>query len=154
MVQVTIVFIPIQRLITQVTSNLSAMLTALKLVCERTLSPWIIAVFIFLIINHIIESLRDIAEYVRDSYHKWFHLGLSLGIRYATLKEIECTPGHHQLEDYALDMLQKWLRSAHLETGPPSCRSLAQALDCPLVREHKQAQKIQYDHQNLSTPSQ
>ena len=94
--------------------------------------------------------MREVKEYVHDLEHKWFHLGLSLGLRYPTLKNIEAS--HHQdIGDRMTDMLVKWLNGVDLETtkgvsGPRSWRSLALALDCPLVRERTVADKIQREH--------
>ena len=80
--------------------------------------------------------------------HKWFHLGLSLGLHYSTLKDIEAS---HFLgvENHMTNVLQKWLNEIDRvsERGPPSWRSLALALDCPLVREHQVARSIQDEHQ-------
>ena len=89
--------------------------------------------------------------YVHDLEHKWFHLGLSLGLRYPTLRKIEAS--HHQdVGDYMTDILVKWLNGVDLETtkgvsGPRSWRSLSLALDCPLVRERTVANKIQRENQ-------
>ena len=95
-------------------------------------------------------SVREVAGYVQDLSHKWFHLGLSLGLRYPTLKNIEASH-HHDVGDHMTDTLLKWLRGADQEAtggvrGPPSWRSLALALDCPLVKESQVARKIQRNH--------
>jgi hypothetical protein len=94
-------------------------------------------------------SLCEIAEYVHDLSYKWFHLGLSLGLRYHTLKNIEAS--HHDVGERMTDMLLKWLRGAGLETtkgvrDPPSWRSLAKALDSSLVNVHHVACKIMKEH--------
>ena len=97
------------------------------------------------------DSVREVAAYVQDLSHKWFHLGLSLGLRYPTLKNIEASH-HHDVGDHMTNMLLKWLKGVDLETtrkvrGPPSWKSLALALKCPLVREFQVAKRIQREHQ-------
>ena len=88
-----------------------------------------------------------VVELTQDLNHKWFHLGLSLGLRYPTLKSIEASH-HHDVGDHMTDMLHKWLKGIGQKTrGPPSWRSLAHALDCPLVREHVVARKIKQEYQ-------
>jgi hypothetical protein len=82
---------------------------------------------------------------------KWFHIGLSLGLCYSTLKNIEASH-HHDVGDHMTNTLKKWLKGVDLETtkrlrGPPSWRSLAQALDSPLVRGRQVSRKIQREHQ-------
>lgn len=96
-------------------------------------------------------------EYMHDLNHKWFHLGLSLGLRYPTLKNIEASPHHCDIGDYMKDTLLKWLEGVDLETtmavrGPHSWRSLALALDCPLVKESKLACRMQNITAHNSTP--
>ena len=85
---------------------------------------------------------------------KWFHLGLSLELQYSTLKNIEFYCRQHE-ENYMTNMLQKWLNGVDCvsERGPPSWRSLALALDCPLVREHQVARSIRDDHQVSLNPA-
>jgi hypothetical protein len=93
-------------------------------------------------------SVREVTGYVQDLSHKWFHLGLSLGLRYPTLKNIGASH-HHDVGDHMTDMLLKWLRGADRTErvrGPPSWRSLALALNCPLVRESQVARNIQGNH--------
>ena len=99
------------------------------------------------------DCVREVKEYVHVLNHKWFHLGLSLGLHYSTLKNIE-TSHYQDVGDHMTDMLAKWLNGVDLETtidkgvsGPRSWRSLALALDCPLVRERTAALKIQEQHQ-------
>jgi len=89
--------------------------------------------------------------YLLNLNHKWFHLGLSLGLGYHTLKNI-----HYNVDgDHMTNMLQKWLRGVDLETttegvrGALSWRALALALDSPLVREGQVACKIKKEH-NIS----
>ena len=86
------------------------------------------------------NSMKKIAEHIRDLNHKWFHLGLSLGLRYPTLKNIEASH-HHDVGDHMTDIIKSWLDGKGVR-GPPSLRSLAQALDCPLVREYAVARKV------------
>ena len=90
------------------------------------------------------ESLREVAEYVGDLNHKWFHLGLSLGLRYSTLKNIEASH-HHDVGDHMTDNIKSWLDGKGVR-GPPSWRSLALALDCPLVRGRQVAHRIEREH--------
>ena len=104
------------------------------------------------------DSLGDIAAYVHDVNHKWFHLGLSLGLRYPTLKNIEASHSHQGVEGHMTNVLQRWLRGVAIENtviassgctrGFPSWRALALALDSPLVKERQAACKIQSDHTN------
>ena len=89
------------------------------------------------------DSLGAIAAYVLDVSHKWFHLGLSLGLRYPTLKNIEASHSHEGVEGHMTSVLQRWLRGVSIENtaasgctrGVPSWRALALALDSPLVKE-------------------
>ena len=92
------------------------------------------------------ESLSAVWKCVNVLKRKWFHLGLSLGLCYHTLKNIEASH-HDDVGDHMIDMLRKWLKGVDLETtkgvrGQPSWRSLAQALDCPLVREGHVARQV------------
>jgi hypothetical protein len=96
------------------------------------------------------DSFIKIVEYVHDLSYKWFHLGLSLGLHYHTLKNIEASH-HHDVGEHMTDMLLKWLRGTGLETTegvkyPPSWRSLARALGSPLVNMHHMACKIMKEH--------
>ena len=91
------------------------------------------------------ESLGEVVEKVQDLNHKWFPLGLSLGLRYSTLKKIEASPLHYDVGDHMTDMVLKWLKDSITEV-PPSWQSLAQALNSPLVKENQLARKIQKDH--------
>ena len=100
------------------------------------------------------DSVKEVKEFVKDLEHKWFHLGLSLGLRYPTLKIIEASH-HANVGDHMTDMLAKWLNGVDPETtrgvsGPRSWRSLASALDCPLVRERTAALEIQREHLNIT----
>jgi hypothetical protein len=99
------------------------------------------------------DSMAEVACYVHDLNRKWFHLGLALGLRYPTLKNIEATY-QSDVGDYMMNMLLKWLKGIDRETterlrGPPSWKSLAQALDCPLVSENQVARKIEMNHRKL-----
>ena len=84
-----------------------------------------------------IGTLREVLEYVNSLTHKWFHLGLSLRLSYATLKGI----GHDIQRDHMTVMIQKWLGV----TGErkPTWRYLALALHCPLVKEKDVAYQIE-----------
>ena len=97
------------------------------------------------------DSIAVVRRSVHSLNHKWFHLGLSLGLSYSTLKSIEASH-HYDIGDHMTDMLQKWLEGVDEDTakefrGPSSWRSLALALDCPLVREHQVALNIKSEHE-------
>lgn len=100
--------------------------------------------------------MAGIRQYVLSLNRKWFHLGLSLGLSYSTLKNLGASPNSYDVGDLMTSMLQKWLKGVDLNTtrvrGPPSWRSLALALNCPLVGESQVARDVQRDHQNSSTP--
>lgn len=88
-----------------------------------------------------IDSLREVAGYVQDLKRKWFHLGLSLGLHYPMLKNIEAS----SVEDHITEMLTCWLKGKEV-SGSPSWMSLAQGLSSPLVRGSLEAHKIQKEH--------
>ena len=91
--------------------------------------------------------------YVHTLKHKWFHLGLSLGLHYSTLKCIEAS--HHLgIDNHITNVLHKWLNEVDCvsERGPPCWRSLALALDCPLVCECQVARSIRDEHQISLNP--
>ena len=96
------------------------------------------------LVNADSESMCEVFDYVHDLSRKWFHLGLSLGLRYPTLKNIEASH-HHDVGDHMTDIIKSWLDGKGVR-GPPSWKSLAQALNCPLVRENQLAQKIRAEH--------
>ena len=83
-------------------------------------------------------------EYVHGFSDKWFHLGLSLGLQYHTLKHIEASGHNADVGDHMMSMLQEWLNGAG---SLPNWGSLAVALESPLVREGEAAQKIRSEHQ-------
>ena len=92
------------------------------------------------------DSIREVAEYVLDLKRKWFHLGLSLGLHYFTLKDIEAS----NVEDHMTKMLAYWLDNKGVK-GSPSWMSLAQALSSPLVKGSKEAHKILTEHPHVQT---
>ena len=98
------------------------------------------------------NSVSETLNYIHTLMYKWFHLGLSLGLHYSTLKCIEAS--HHLGVENQINVLQKWLNEVDYvsERGPPSWRSLALALDCPLVREHQVACSIQDERQISLNP--
>ena len=90
------------------------------------------------------DSLKFVAEYVQDLKRKWFLFGLSLGLCYSTLKDIEASH-HHDVGDCINGVIMKWLEGKGLR-GPPSWRSLAQAMASPLTNKGPVAQKIEKEH--------
>ena len=89
------------------------------------------------------NSLNHVKYVLSSSNKMWFHLGLSLGLSYPTLTNIEANH-HYDIGDHMTDMLKEWLNGI---IHPPSWRSLAIALDCPLVREHHIALDIKSKYQ-------
>lgn len=90
------------------------------------------------------DALKPVTECVADLNHKWFHLGISLGMRYHILKNIEASSHHNDVRNHMTNMLQEWLKHVG---GPPSWRALALALESPLVKERPVARKVLREHQ-------
>ena len=87
------------------------------------------------------KCLKDILQHLGCLGHTWFYLGLSLGVPYNALKNIECN--EREVEGRMIAMLARWLQDRHVHgSGVASWRSLAMALDGCLVGERKIAQQI------------
>ena len=87
------------------------------------------------------ECLNDILQLLGDLDHTWFYLGLSLGVPYDALKNIESN--EREVEERMIAMLSRWLQDRHVHgSGVASWRSLAMALDGCLVGKKKIAQQI------------
>ena len=87
------------------------------------------------------ESLKDISQHLQRLDHTWFYLGLSLGVPYDALKNIESN--EREVEGRMIAMLARWLQDRHVHgSGVASWRSLAIALDGCLVGKRKIAQQI------------
>ena len=87
------------------------------------------------------EFLKDILQHLGHLDHTWFYLGLSLGVPYDALKNIESN--EREVEGRMIAMLARWLQDRHVHgLGVASWRSLAIALDGCLVGKRKIAQQI------------
>ena len=87
------------------------------------------------------KSLKDISQHLQRLDHTWFYLGLSLGVPYDALKNIESN--EREVEGRMIAMLARWLQDRHVHgSGVASWRSLAMALDGCLVGKRKIAQQI------------
>ena len=87
------------------------------------------------------ECLKDILQLLGDLDHTWFYLGLSLGVPYDALKNIESN--EREVEGRMIAMLSRWLQDRHVHgSGVANWRSLAIALDGCLVGKRKIAQQI------------
>ena len=87
------------------------------------------------------EFLKDILQHLGHLDHMWFYLGLSLGVPYDALKNIESN--EREVEGRMIAMLARWLQDRHVHgSGVASWRSLAIALDGCLVRRREIAQQL------------
>ena len=93
-------------------------------------------------------ALKEIFLAVNGLDHKWFHLGLALGVPYNSLKNIESDYGDARSRMWK--MLLRWLQDRHAH-GPEvaTWRFLIAALRGPLVSEHKVAHQIEQQHLNI-----
>ena len=95
------------------------------------------------------DDLGEVMVYTSTLNHKWFHLGLSLGLSYSTLKCIEASH-HYDVGSHMTDVLLQWLRNVDhvlIESAkPPSWGALVLALESNLVRERPTAQRVLRDH--------
>ena len=87
------------------------------------------------------SSLRHVVNAVFTVYN-WFSFGLALGVSYSTLKTIEAD-NPRDTHQCRTEMLTAWLKRADIET---SWRTLAQALDSPLVGKAEIATMIVTEH--------
>ena len=73
----------------------------------------------------------------------WFHLGLTLGLFYSTLKTIQ-RMNRENFSECLGDTLVGWLRKIDgvYREGKPSWRTLARALVHPLVNQRSLAEEI------------
>lgn len=88
-------------------------------------------------------SLFKLHMWLSTLEHKWFYLGLALGVDHSTLEKLE---HEHKLDlrSSMRSMLQIWLQNIS------DCRlvwpALVAALDSTLVQEHLLAEKIRKEH--------
>ena len=91
------------------------------------------------------DSLYDVLTEV-TTVTRWFNLGLALGLVSSTLEKIRVANrgGKEQVDDCKKDVLLGWLRMVDRvpERGVPSWRSLAIALNSPIVHYPHIASKI------------
>ncbi len=74
-----------------------------------------------------IDDLNSVNEKLIQVAADWFYLGLALGLRHGTLKDIR--DDYHGNKDYLCEML-----AARLKTGPPLTYSkICQSLRSPTV---------------------
>lgn len=92
------------------------------------------------------DSLGDVIIEVID-VTKWFHLGLALGLKPATLKKIKIK-NRENVDDCKVDMLLGWLQKVDNvpQKGHPSWRTLVVALRGPLAHYPHIADNIAKKH--------
>ena len=88
------------------------------------------------------DDLACVLEEVQDE-HRWFELGLALGLAVPRLNRIECS--YTKLEDRMLNMLQAWLRRERNVTHP-SWREMVRALQSRSVNNDALAMSIAQAH--------
>ena len=87
------------------------------------------------------KCLRHILKHLQRLDHTWFYLGLSLGVPYDAVKNIESN--EREVERRMMNMLARWMQDRHVHgSGVASWRSLAIAFDGCLVGKRKIAQQI------------
>ena len=72
--------------------------------------------------------------------NKWFNLGLALGLREPSLREIQ---SHHSSADHKREMLTKWLNQ--VDGCLPSWRGLIDSLRSPTVQAYALASRLERD---------
>ena len=88
-------------------------------------------------------DLYDVLEAIVDVKDKWFMLGLALGLKMPTLREIR-KDYNGIIVDCKCEMLTKWLEKA--DGCTPSWASLVTALKTKNVDHKSIADKIEQDH--------
>ena len=91
------------------------------------------------------DDLACVLEEVQDE-HRWFELGLALGLAVQRLNRIKCS--YAELEDRMLNMLQAWLRMERNVTQP-SWREMVRALQSRSVNNSVLARSIAHAHPSI-----
>ena len=89
-----------------------------------------------------IDDLQCVLEELVDVEKKWLRLGLALGLRQPTLKNIK--DENDDIDDCKMEMLTQWLKK--MENSDPSWRSLVDALRNPTVKHKEIAEVIERKH--------
>jgi Uma2 family endonuclease len=89
-----------------------------------------------------VDDLHQLSSYLHDiSYESSLCLGLALGLSYPKLRRLEKAT-------FLLDMLSMWLREEDdvIKFGPPTWKTLVNALRDKTVGQNGIAQTIEDDH--------
>ena len=87
-----------------------------------------------------VDNLQKVLSLVQDVSHKWFNLGLQLGIKECDLKCIECD--YKDVQSCLREMLSVWLK---MVKPCPSWERLLSSLSHSSVGNPALAQKIRKD---------
>ena len=98
-----------------------------------------IAPFIFC---YAVDDLACVLEEVQDE-HRWFELGLALGLAAPRLNRIKCS--HTEVDDRMLDVLQAWLKMEG-SVARPSWREMVRALQTRSMNSSALARSIARAH--------
>ncbi len=66
--------------------------------------------------------MQEVVSQLKKAINVWFELGLALGIKVATLEDIECHTNHNR--DGLREMLTHWLRTSPSRTWSDICNGL------------------------------
>ena len=102
---------------------------------------------LYIFTGHLVpDDLCDVMEAIFTVQHKWYWIGLKLGIQHKTMDAIS-TQCSSNIKDCLKEMLKQWLCNT---SPPPMWSGLVQALSSELVGEKRLSEEIreQYCHED------